>query len=312
MDRWLLTGGSGTLGRAMLLVARREAWPVKFTIFARSESRLARLKRTFPEVTCVIGDVRDKHAVEAAVAGHNVVIHMAALKRIPECEEHPREAIHTNVLGTENVLCACTRSSVEKCVVISTDKACNAFTTYGATKLLLETLLVSYAENFPQVSFLGVRYGNVLASEGSVLQLWEACDQSQQPLPLTDPHMSRFWMSPYDAISLIQECLRMNYSGGILVPKVKALPIVGMARYLYPEAVLTISGLRSNEKMHEDLLHPLEFVEDIGNHFLIRSRKRMGNGTIGWTYRSNEVPLVTSEELHQMLRDAREVEGSFT
>lgn len=311
--RVLLTGGSGTLGRAMLLAYLRKrdqmaSSDIKFTVFARSESRLARLKRAFPEIVTVVGDVRDARSVQRAVAGHDVVIHMAAMKRIPECEDNASECIQVNVGGTENVLAASATSGVRDVVVISTDKACQAATVYGASKLLTEGLLASYAKSFPHTMFHGVRYGNVIASNGSVVQLWEEQNKATLPLSITHPEMTRFWMSPFDAIKLIEKSMLYGTSV-IAVPAMSALSITDMAHMLHPNVELELCGLRSNEKLSEDLLHPYEPVmqDEARNVFLICTNSQPRWKT-GWSYSSDVAPKLSTGALHKMIADAREVE----
>ncbi len=307
----LLTGGSGTLGRAMLLVAQRENWPAQFTVFARSEGRLARLRRAFPSVRTIVGDVRDSVSVSGAVAGHDIVVHMAAMKRIPECEEYPHECIATNVQGTENVLRACTVSGVYDVVVISTDKACQAATVYGASKLLLEGLMAAYARDYRRtgVCFHGVRYGNVIASNGSVVQLWMEQHEARTALTVTDIDMTRFWMSPFDAVHLIVQA-RGQPSGVLVVPKMKSLKIVDMAHMLYPDDYINVIGLRSNEKVYEDLVHPYEVAEDVGEHFHILLGNKRAK-TTGLVYHSLMCPRLSANELLSMVADAREVEACW-
>ncbi len=304
----LLTGGSGTLGRATLLKARKEAWPASFTVFARSESRLAKIKRAFPNVRCIVGDVRDRDSVERAIAGHDVVVHMAAMKRLPECEENAPECIQVNVFGTENVLRACAHQGVQECVVISTDKACRAATVYGASKLLTEGLMATYAKVYPQTRFHGVRYGNVLASNGSVVQLWDEQARRGEPLTITASGMRRFWMSPFDAVDLIDQSLLFG-SGVICVPMMSALPILKMAQMLHPNRDIVEIGLRSNEKIAEDLLHPYEPVmkESERDLFLICTISEPRWST-GWSYTSMMAPDVEETVFRQMIQDANEVE----
>lgn len=311
--RVLLTGGSGTLGRAMLLAYLRKQSPlaqnnVKFTVFARSESRLARLKRVFPEIITITGDVRDSRSIERAVPGHNTVVHMAAMKRIPECEDNASECIRVNVEGTENVLSACARADVDDVVVISTDKACQAATVYGASKLLAEGLLASYARSFPRTRFHGVRYGNVIASNGSVVQLWEEQNKANLPLSITHPEMTRFWMSPFDAIKLIEKSMLYG-SSVIAVPAMSALSIAAMAHMLHPNTQTELSGLRSNEKLSEDLLHPYEPVmEDKGQGIFLVCTNSQPRWKTGWSYSSDTAPKLSAEALHRMIEDAHEVE----
>jgi UDP-N-acetylglucosamine 4,6-dehydratase len=300
----LLTGGSGTLGRATVLYAAREKREVSFTAFARSESRLAQLKRVFPRTRTIIGDVRDSRSVLSAVAGHDLVIHMAAMKRIPECEEQPQECIMTNVIGTQNVLNACIAHDVP-CVIISTDKACRAATTYGASKLLTESFLLSAAREAPYTKFVGVRYGNVIASTGSVVQLWLEQVEAGAKLTLTARGMTRFWMSPFDAVELIEESLNIG-SGSIIVPKMSSLMLEDMAEMLHPGCELEVTGLRSNEKMHEDLVHPWEPVDDQKNHFVIRVGTDFPTGFV---YTSMAAPRLSRSELMRMLSDAQEIES---
>lgn len=309
----LLTGGSGTLGRATLLAYLRKRDPlsqsdVKFTVFARSESRLARLKRAFPEVTTIVGDVRDARSVQRAVAGHDIVVHMAAMKRIPECEENTSECIQVNVEGTENVLAACATTGVNDVVVISTDKACQAATVYGASKLLAEGLVASYAKSFPRTRFHGVRYGNVVASNGSVVQLWGEQARKGQPLTITHQEMTRFWMSPFDAVRLIEKSLLFG-SSVIAVPKMSSLNVADMACMLFPDSEVRISGLRSNEKLSEDLLHPYEPVmEDKARNLFLVCTNSEPRWQVGWSYTSDSAPRMLRETFQSMLNDAREVE----
>ena len=305
-ERVLLTGGSGTLGRALLLCARKGDWKAQFTVFARSESRLARLKRAFPEVTCCIGDVRDFRSVQSAVAGHDTVIHMAAMKRIPECEQQPEECIAVNIQGTANVLRACANASVEDCTIISTDKACQAATTYGASKLITEGLMASYALTYRHVKYHGVRYGNVMASNGSVVQLWHEQASQGHPLTITDPDMTRFWMSPFDAAHLVVYAREFS-SGVICVPRMSSLRMGDMASMLYPDSPVQVVGVRSNEKKHEDLVHIGEPATPDRDHILIctNSQPRWKGGV---QYSSENAPPVEMDELLRMVREAGEVD----
>lgn len=299
----LLTGGSGTLGRATLLYAQKHARDTSFTVYARSESRLALLRRKFPAARPVIGDVRDRRALFVAVAGHDLVIHMAAMKRIPECEAQTSECLATNVTGTQNVLDACGAYNVP-CVVISTDKACRAATTYGASKLLAESLM-SEASRSLGTKVVGVRYGNVIASTGSVVQLWRDQVAAGKPLTVTHPEMTRFWMSPFDAVKLIEDSLDVD-SGTIAVPKIGALSICDMAHMLFPGQELKVTGFRSNEKLHEDLIHEYEPVVEEAHRFIIRPGTTTG---FGYSYTSEFAPRLLSADLHRILREAEEVES---
>lgn len=296
----LITGGSGTLGHAIVRTAERENWDCTFTIYSRSELRQAQMRMKHPHCRYVLGDVRDYERLAAAVAGHDLVIHAAAMKRIPECEQHPSECYATNVLGSMNVVRACVAGGVKRCVGISTDKACRAVTAYGASKLATEKLFQAQPEQ-PTI-FTLVRYGNVVASNGSVIPLWRDTAARGEPLPITNPNMTRFWMAPSDAVDLIELAARRS-QGQILVPKMRSLSIVEMAEAVVPGAPHHVVGLRSMEKQHEDLVHTDEEALDYGSAgFLV------GSGTWGHSYTSDTAPRLTREQFLAMLEEAESYE----
>lgn len=297
----LITGGSGTLGRAIATAAREHGWPCRLTIFSRSEFLQARMRERFPNLRYVLGDVRDAAAVDAAIAGHEVVIHAAAMKRIPECEEHVLECWQTNVQGSVNVAKACVRHNVRRAVAISTDKAARAVTVYGASKLAMEGLWRS--QQLPGCTFTLVRYGNVMASRGSVIERWEQQLAAGQTLTVTDKRMTRFWMSPKDAVELVARALEIAH-GQILIPRMKALSLEAMIGMIAPKAPFEEVGLRSLEKLHEDLIHPDEKVTDQNGFFLVGNR----SGRKGLSFTSKTAEPLSLEELEAMLADAAQLE----
>jgi UDP-N-acetylglucosamine 4,6-dehydratase len=292
----ILITGNGTLASAILRAAKAERWDATFTIFSRSESRLATTARRW-KVRTVIGDVRDEHAVMAAVAGHDTVIHTAALKRIPECEAQPGECIATNVLGSLHVARACAHHGVRTAIAISTDKACRASTAYGASKLLMESLWRTFGG-------IAVRYGNVAASTGSVIPIWREQWNRGQPLTVTDHRMTRFWMSPADAVALIQ-CASEGQRGDVWVPKMGALPIARMAELICPGATIAETGLRSAEKLHEDLVAADEPALETTTHYVLRA-----GGTLGHAYTSRSAPPIDRTAFLEMLADASDLEAA--
>lgn len=300
-ERVLITGGTGTLGHAIVMKSMRENWGTDFTIFSRSELRLSQMKARFPQIRTVIGDVRDLERLQAVVAGHDGVIHAAALKRIPECETDPRECYLTNIVGSMNVVRAC-RNVVSWVVGISTDKACQATTTYGASKLLLESIFLAPDQKLSETRFHLVRYGNVVASNGSVVPIWREAFERDLPLPITHTEMTRFWMSPFDAVQTIQNCLKFP-PGQIYVPKVQAASMVQLARHLFRGCRFQVIGLRSTEKLHESLVGPDELSDDGENHILITP-----SGTSGLEYRSDSARELSFQEFSRMLQEAEEVE----
>ena len=296
----LITGGSGTLGHAILLRAERERWNSTFTIYARSESRQAAMRRRFPHARYVLGDVRDADRLAAAMAGHETVIHAAAMKRIPECEAQPSECYATNVQGSLNVLHAAHIAGVHRVVGISTDKACRAVTAYGASKLAMEKAF--QAAEGPICTL--VRYGNVVASTGSVIPLWRGQAAAGQSLTLTDPTMTRFWMAPSDAVNLIVQAMGYQH-GVVLVPKMHALAIAELAAIVAPNAPHEVRGLRSVEKLHEDLVHVDESAVDGPRHYLIAPGL---HAETGHAYRSDTAPRLSADAFRAMLAEAEELE----
>lgn len=290
----LITGGTGTLGRAIVRAAIAEQWDCRITIYSRSEYRQAVMRAEYPQLRYILGDVRDYGRLQAAVAGHDVVIHAAAMKRLPECEAQPAECMETNVIGTDNVINACMLGNVSLCVFISTDKACRASTCYGASKLMGEAL-VRAAPARP-TRFVLCRYGNVLASNGSVLPIWAQQASKGLPLTITDSRCTRFWMSERDAVRVIERAALLPH-GECYVPKMGALNIAEMASMLHPGSDLVETGLRSLEKLHEDLVHPDEVAEDCGDHFVL------GRGQTGHAYSSDIAPPISADELRRMIAE---------
>lgn len=282
----LVTGGTGTLGHAILRRAERECWPASFTVYSRSELLQAQMRSRFPHARYVLGDVRDRDRLASAAAGHDTIIHAAAMKRIPECEAQPGECYATNVQGSLNVLHAALTAGVSRVLGISTDKACLATTAYGASKLAMEK---AFQAAPPHICATLVRYGNVVASRGSVIPLWRAQAARGEPLTITDSRMTRFWMSVDDAVDLVLAGLEAD-AGTITVAKMGALPVEEMARIIQPEAALRTIGLRSDEKLHEDLIHPNEAVCDQGRYFVI-----CPGGQRGTRYTSNRAPRLSAD-----------------
>lgn len=303
----LVTGGSGTLGHAILTKAAREQWDARFTIYARSESRLARMRQRFPKAHYLIGDVRDYERLEAAITGHDVVIHAAAMKRIPECEQAPNECFATNVQGSANVARACVNQGVRTAIAISTDKACRAITVYGASKLMMEGIWRGQEEG--HTKFVAVRYGNVVASTGSVIPLWREQYKQNKPLTITDSRMTRFWMAPSEAVQLIEKADR-DVHRAVLIPKMSALSIPSLAEIICPGARFTEIGLRSTEKLHEDLVHSCEAgVESETFYTLIEGRSYWAQmPSIGHSYRSEDCPRLAKDGFLSMIAEAEELE----
>lgn len=297
----LITGGSGTLGRAIVRTAQAEGWNADFTIYSRSEYLQAQMRSQFPHARYLLGDVRDYDRLAAALVGHDLVIHAAALKRLPECEAQPTECMQTNVVGSANVARACIAGGVARCVGISTDKACAAISTYGASKRLMEGIF--QAANGQSTIFTLCRYGNVVASRGSVIPLWREQAARGEALTITDKRMTRFWMSEDEAVDVVERAALLD-AGECIVPKMKSLSIIELAAALHPGAPTRAIGLRSLEKLHEDLIHTDEPCFEWEEWFLLSHE-----GTTGHHYSSDIAPRLTADEFLRMLElaEANEV-----
>lgn len=293
--RILVTGGSGTLGHAIVRTALQEKWDADFTIYSRSELRQAQMRQRYGSLRYVLGDVRDYDRLAAAVVGHDVVIHAAAMKRLPECDAQPIECYATNVQGSVNVLRACQMGGVKHLIAISTDKACAASTAYGASKLMMERALIAGPGDLTRCTL--VRYGNVVASNGSVVPIWRKQASEGKPLTVTDPEMTRFWMAPSDAVALIEYAAMLDH-GLIAVPKMGSLSIREMAQIVAPNAELQTIGLRFAEKKHEDLVAVDEFVTETATHYLI------GKGKPGIRFTSYGTHRLAPAEFRRMLHEA--------
>lgn len=248
----LITGGAGYLGRAIVRRAISESWDCAFTILSRDTTKHHTMQVEFPKCRYVIGDVCDLNGLSKAFAGHDIVIHAAAQKHIPEGERDVRETLRVNVEGSENVCKAAIAAQIDKVVGISTDKACHPVNVYGASKMMMERLFQEY-DRMGLTQFHLVRYGNVLASTGSVLTVWRKMLERDGFVMATSPNMSRFWMTVDRAVDAILLSLS-GLHGTITIPKIKALDMATFAQYTMPEARFEYSGLRPGEKLHEELI----------------------------------------------------------
>jgi UDP-N-acetylglucosamine 4,6-dehydratase/5-epimerase len=292
----LITGGSGTLGHAIVRTALAEHWDCTFTIYSRSELRQASMRQAYGNLRYVLGDVRDYDRLAAAVAGHDLVIHAAAVKRIPEAEQQPINCYETNVIGSMNVARACVAGGVKRCVGVSTDKACRSITCYGASKLAMEKLFQAQGDKV--TTFTLVRYGNVVASNGSVIPLWRQQAKQGQPLTVTRKDATRFWMGESDAVKLIERAAT-EIPGSILVPKMRSLSLAELAHIIAPGGELVEAGFRSVEKLHEDLVSKDEPAVELTDHFRLWSAERSG-----LSYTSYNAPRLTPNAFRAMLAEA--------
>jgi len=255
----LITGGTGSLGKALINYLLQNTKVRRIAVFSRDELKQHNLQNEIGNDTRLrwfIGDIRDIERLKRALHGVDFVIHTAALKQVDTGEYNPMEFIKTNVLGSQNVIDACIEAGVKKAVALSTDKASSPINLYGATKLTADKLFVA-ANNYSHsygTTFCVVRYGNVMGSRGSVIPFWKALASEGKPLPITDLRMTRFWISIDQAVKFVIDSLEMMQAGELYVPRIPSMRIVDLAAAVAPIAVLEEVGMRPGEKLHEEMI----------------------------------------------------------
>lgn len=267
----LITGGTGTFGRQFTRHLLDNFKPTRVIILSRDEFKQYEMARKFPESSPLrffIGDVRDKERLMRACYGVDYIVHAAASKQVVAAEYNPFEAIKTNILGAQNVIEASIDNGVKKVIALSTDKAANPINLYGATKLASDKLFVAgnaYAGG-RATKFAVVRYGNVLGSRGSVLPLF--LEQKEKgEVTITDPRMTRFWITIDKAIALVMKTFANMKGGEIFVPKIPSMTMEDFAKTVAPGCKINVVGIRPGEKMHEvmipsdDSRHTLEYED---------------------------------------------------
>lgn len=279
----LITGGTGSFGNTVLKrFLNTEVKEIR--IFSRDEKKQEEMRISLgsPKLKFYIGDVRNYDSILQATKGVDYVFHAAALKQVPSCEFYPMEAVRTNVLGTQNVLDASTASGVERVVVLSTDKAVYPINAMGISKAMAEKLMIakSRAQSATDAILCATRYGNVMASRGSVIPLFVSQIKAGKPLTVTDPEMTRFLMSLEDSVDLVEYAFKHASQGDLFVQKAPASTVADLAqalKELFNSSVpINIIGTRHGEKLFESLISREEMAkaEDMGNYFRIPADNR--------------------------------------
>jgi len=279
----MITGGTGSFGKTVL--KRFLATNVsEIRIFSRDEKKQEdmRIALNNSKLKFYIGDVRDYHSLFQAMRGVDYVFHAAALKQVPSCEFYPMEAVRTNVIGTENVLNAATANGVRRVVVLSTDKAVYPINSMGISKAMAEKVVVakSRMQSDTQTVFCCTRYGNVMASRGSVIPLFVSQIKEGKPLTVTDPNMTRFLMSLEDSVDLVLYAFEHSKQGDIFVQKAPASTVADLAQGLKElfnsDSAVRIIGTRHGEKLFESLISREEMahVQDMGSYYRIPADNR--------------------------------------
>lgn len=275
----LITGGTGSFGNAVL---KRflDSDLKEIRIFSRDEKKQDDMRKKYehPKLKFYLGDVRDFRSVLNATRGVDFIFHAAALKQVPSCEFHPMQAVNTNILGTENVLEAAIQNQVSRVICLSTDKAVYPINAMGISKAMMEKVMVAKSRNVDESKTVicGTRYGNVMASRGSVIPLFIEQIRAGKPLSITDPNMTRFMMTLADAVDLVLYAFEHGNNGDIFVQKAPAATVEVLAKTLremvgLPDHTINIIGTRHGEKLYEALLSREEMAcaEDMGDYFRV-------------------------------------------
>jgi UDP-N-acetylglucosamine 4,6-dehydratase/5-epimerase len=323
----LITGGTGSFGGAVLNRFLNSDKFSEIRIFSRDEKKQDDLRKKLmnPKVKFYLGDVRDKRSLDTAMQDVDYVFHAAALKQVPSCEFFPMQAVRTNVLGTENVLDSAIQHKVKYVVVLSTDKAVYPINAMGISKAMMEKVMVSSSRNANETTICGTRYGNVMASRGSVIPLFVEQMKAGESLSITDPNMTRFMMTLDDAVDLVWFAFHNANPGDIFVQKAPAATIDTLAKALIilyqSQSEIKYIGTRHGEKLFESLVSKEDMMnaEDMGNYYRIPADNRdlnynkfvsEGEGQIEITdeYHSHNTRILDIEGMKELLLKLPEIQ----
>lgn len=282
----LITGGTGSFGKAFLSEVLENHKPARIAIFSRDELKQYEMRQKYgddPRVRFFIGDIRDRDRLEMAMHGVDYVVHAAALKQVDTAEYNPMEYVKTNILGSENVMLASINAGVKKVIALSTDKASSPVNLYGATKLTADKLFISgnhysYARG---TKFAVVRYGNVMGSRGSVIPFFRELAERGDPLPITDFRMTRFWITLPQAVDFVISSFEQMDGGELYVPRIPSMRVVDLAKAIDPTAKLIETGIRPGEKLHEEMIS----LEDARRTIQLDDRYVVAPTLAEWTFR---------------------------
>jgi UDP-N-acetylglucosamine 4,6-dehydratase len=273
----LITGGTGSFGKHFVKTILDLYKPKKVIIYSRDELKQFEMQQTFnsPEMRYFIGDVRDAKRLSQAMRGVDFVIHAAALKQVPAAEYNPMECIKTNIHGAQNVIDAAIENEVDNVIALSTDKAANPINLYGATKLASDKLFVA-ANNITggrRTRFSVVRYGNVVGSRGSVVPFFKKLvSEGARELPVTDPRMTRFWITIHEGVYFVLRSFQRMHGGEIFVPKLPSMRITDLVEAVAPGMPIKVIGIRPGEKLHE-IMVPADdshLTLEFDDHYVIK------------------------------------------
>jgi len=328
----LITGGTGSFGKQFVRTILKTYKPNKIIIYSRDELKQFEMAQKF-NAKCMryfIGDVRDLPRLQKAMRGVDYVVHAAALKHVPIAEYNPMECIKTNVMGAQNIIDACIDNEVPYTIALSTDKAASPANLYGASKLVSDKLFVA-ANNLRgehDIKFSVVRYGNVLGSRGSVIPFFKKLiAEGASSLPITQPHMTRFWITLQEGVDFVLKNFARMQGGEIFIPKIPSMKMTELASAIAPNTPQEIIGIRPGEKLHE-VMCPLDdshLTLEFDDHFVIKpsitfstpidytqnSINENGNAVKqGFEYNSRDNDIwLSHEQLLQKLEDTKKEES---
>jgi len=325
----LITGGTGSFGKKFIQMVLQDYQPEKLIVLSRDELKQFEMSQRwsmnkYPCMRYFLGDVRDRDRLMRAFQGVDYVIHAAALKQVPAAEYNPGECIKTNILGAMNIIDAALANNVKKVVALSTDKASNPINLYGATKLCSDKLFMAanvYSGYSKETIFSVVRYGNVLGSRGSVVPFFNERKKTGV-LPITDPRMTRFWITLDQGVHFVLKVLELAKAGELFVPKIPTMKITDLATAIAPECKQTTVGIRPGEKIHETLIGEDEgrAATEYKDCYVIRQKPLSGENLIknnggqvcteGFKYTSNNnTDVLSIEGLRDILK---RIENDYT
>lgn len=310
----LITGGTGSFGNAAVKYLLKNADLKKIIIFSRDENKQFEMQNKFKHKSLrfFLGDVRDEERLLLALNDVDFVIHAAAQKHVPAAEYNPFECIKTNIFGSNALISAAIKKKISKVIAISTDKACNPINLYGATKLCAEKLFINanvYSANNAPI-FSVARYGNVIASRGSVIPFFKNKIKAKEELPLTDKNMSRFFITLEDAVKFVFNCLEVSKGQEIFIPKMNSIYIIDLIKILSKEAKVKITKIRPGEKIHEILCSEGEIRNVYANkgYYVIypenfQSLKKKGKPVArDFNYTSNSKNFLDNKKIEKLLK----------
>lgn len=308
--RILITGGTGSLGRALL--KRFSSRPdTNIVIFSRDEAKQSQVRSQYPQHTYILGDVAKIRDLERAMHGVDIVFHFAAYKQVPSAQNNVAATIETNVIGSQNVVDAAISAGVKKVVASSTDKACAPVNAYGASKSLMESIFQN-GNRYDGTTFHLARYGNVISSTGSVIPLFRRQASQGGPLTVTDERMTRFWITLDRAVELVLRALKQP-PGVIVVPKAPAMSVWNLAAALGPECPITVTGIRPGEKIHEAMVSESESfhtTEDYDHYYIYPPTSGKEFTKTPFSYTSEEpVKVLSDSEILSLIKETEEKYG---